>query len=1022
MSRFKVRVTRLKEAASLLHKYGISGTQFQVKLERQQLSGGSYRTKANIVLGKNQYHGRNKGLLHKAVNMKYRFVGDTPSITKKIDSMQPQTFKGKAAKYAVKAAYTGTKKAAKIGISTALATETVTVKLTDKGVKAATNTVKQKLTPEEYDDIGKAITQAGRIGNDALKGTKSHFKQKKQNKLEKEKYKLQKQTLHNFKPSYKEKRTDLRQNKRDNKAKNNAKLALYQAKFNDGGIDKTTCKQLTKRQKQRYKVRKQTIKHEKKAIKSDYKFMKKNLHNQKKIKRYSSAGFLALKPVKYTSGRMAASAWQKSIHADENNDFLRLADNVEKYTVKPVKEAASKPARLQRKQNKRDNLQSKESKTQNKLQKESNKLEHKKEKPKKKKAKKKSQKKNAEKIKENVKKAAKAAVNAAVKAVSAFMKAFTVPFVIIILIIFLLLIMLSSCFAGGTWILGTYSARDDDLSKAERYYTQLASTMNRNIVNLQGSGWRSSLIALGADASELSDRPSELYFGRSTHFDYDTADYDYEAYKLWAFLCAYYYDFSVQTTEVKDENGHTVSKDIAFWEYGSDTEDLLDEIFAAEYEFEYYYNNKSHWEELTAYTYDGMFHHVSGSGISGDNGYVTFNVIPNELSKFSNGNTVYFNIDNGEILNFQNNYSATGWYFQDMRKSVTDSAGSVINSFYTYDPYMYQTSNSKGYGSFYNIDGIDIWFPKSYWSLKLPDGRDFQEVFCVEASPIDVAVWKYKDNPTGKAYINYLYNSGVDLYYDGWDYNLYADYCKNYGEQNDGYNGYGFSSFYQMYEWTEECQLFYNVKQLKTFDEVIENKLKNMSYGDERWQNYLLLIGEDGDESKGLYGNHQTFHWILEEDSIQDCIAAHKLYTGYGFDTPGWNQESALGSTFHNGIDILCADGTSVRCPLDGFEIKSYNENAHSVILRKNKVEYWYEDNASGKARDTEITILNIKLLDGYNVGDELADGEVFAVSTSDKKCPTTTQSSAPPYIHIAVNIDTNGFGWDYIDPILVFY
>ena len=82
------------------------------------------------------------------------------------------------------------------------------------------------------------------------------------------------------------------------------------------------------------------------------------------------------------------------------------------------------------------------------------------------------------------------------------------------------------------------------------------------------------------------------YFGRSGVYDWEPI-YDFDCYKLWSFLCAYYYDFSA-------ENG-----DIKYWDFGSDTEELLDEIFNAEYEFIYWYDNKSRWEELYPYNYFG---------------------------------------------------------------------------------------------------------------------------------------------------------------------------------------------------------------------------------------------------------------------------------------------------------------------------------------------------------------------------------------------------------------------------------
>ena len=97
---------------------------------------------------------------------------------------------------------------------------------------------------------------------------------------------------------------------------------------------------------------------------------------------------------------------------------------------------------------------------------------------------------------------------------------------------------------------------------------------------------------MGVNTSGYKDKPDEYIWGNSVHFNYD-AVYDFDVYKLWAFLCAYYYDFSA-------ENG-----DIKYWQFKSGTEDLLDEIFNAEYQFEHFYDNTSRWEELPDYVYFG---------------------------------------------------------------------------------------------------------------------------------------------------------------------------------------------------------------------------------------------------------------------------------------------------------------------------------------------------------------------------------------------------------------------------------
>ena len=70
-------------------------------------------------------------------------------------------------------------------------------------------------------------------------------------------------------------------------------------------------------------------------------------------------------------------------------------------------------------------------------------------------------------------------------------------------------------------------------------------------------------------------------------------------------------------------------------------------------------------------------------------------------------------------------------------------------------------------------------------------------------------------------------------------------------------------------------------------------------------------------------------------------------------------------------------------------------------------MQYWY-DGTGGTKRDTEVTIKNVTLK-GCEKGDTISEGEVFAAASS-------------TYIHIKIEIDTDGMGWDFIDPRLVLY
>ena len=60
--------------------------QFQFRMTRQQGDDGKFHTKVNIVRGEKQYKLKNKGVLHRLVNQRYRFTGDVPSWNKKINT------------------------------------------------------------------------------------------------------------------------------------------------------------------------------------------------------------------------------------------------------------------------------------------------------------------------------------------------------------------------------------------------------------------------------------------------------------------------------------------------------------------------------------------------------------------------------------------------------------------------------------------------------------------------------------------------------------------------------------------------------------------------------------------------------------------------------------------------------------------------------------------------------------------------------------------------------------------------
>ena len=221
-------------------------------------------------------------------------------------------------------------------------------------------------------------------------------------------------------------------------------------------------------------------------------------------------------------------------------------------------------------------------------------------------------------------------------------------------------------------------------------------------------------------------------------------------------------------------------------------------------------------------------------------------------------------------------------------------------------------------------------------------------------------------------------------------------------------------SYYQANYWKTDCRLYYNVKQKKTFDKVIEDKLKSMSHSDERVQYYNLLMGTDSGE---MYGNHQTLKNIFGTETVRD----YSVVNGFGYDMQEWNSIHCDIDDLHEGVDFALNKKSKLYAPFD-CEITDVDEDNHSIVLRKDDVQYWYDGNG-GTNRDTEVYLSNANLKSGLEKGDKLKEGEYFADSTGHQYCDEDYDNNLnADYVHIKVKIDTDGYGWDFIDPRLVLY
>ena len=584
----------LRRAQARFDKVSRRSKQFQIDFRREANSRGRFHTRAYIVRGEKTHHG-GRGIVHKFANAKYRIQGDKPSVTRTIKSWQPKTFKGKLFKANVRAVNFAVHDVAQTAVDTGLAAETGGIKTADTAQREVRNKLKQKYTREAVDDYHRGVFLVGRTAVDAVKGTHNHLKTKKQYKLEKAKLQLKKADNKLYKaktqkPKMAATKADLK------KAKAEYKARIVKDKGN------TLRKAMNKRRLQAYKQTKRELNFERKQLKTEQQFRVKELRNQKKITRNSRPGLLALKPASYSVKRMKASAWQKAVNEDQDNDMLHAIDSAKRRIAEPVKDKISKPQWLQREEKKRDRLSDEKSKSNKKLNRQENKLNENHDKYKQRKKRKPKNKKTKKTVAERFKSAFKFVKNVYEKEVKKFFAAIAVPILIIFLVFAFIIMIFSSIVSGGGFTLGTYAAQDYDLSEAEKYYTELVYNFNQKILKVSDtSDWKKGLTAFGANKKDLKDKPDNWYWGKSSIYDWKP-QYDFDCYKLWAFLSAYYYDFDA------DDNG-----DIKYWKFKSDTEDLLEYIFNAEYEFVYWYDNKSRWEELDTYVYFGGGSSTDGS-------------------------------------------------------------------------------------------------------------------------------------------------------------------------------------------------------------------------------------------------------------------------------------------------------------------------------------------------------------------------------------------------------------------------
>ena len=72
LRRAQARLDRIQNPPRWKVVSHLKAREFQIDYRREPNRHGRYRTRAYIVRGAKAYHGNNRGLIHKAVNLKYR--------------------------------------------------------------------------------------------------------------------------------------------------------------------------------------------------------------------------------------------------------------------------------------------------------------------------------------------------------------------------------------------------------------------------------------------------------------------------------------------------------------------------------------------------------------------------------------------------------------------------------------------------------------------------------------------------------------------------------------------------------------------------------------------------------------------------------------------------------------------------------------------------------------------------------------------------------------------------------------
>mgnify|MGYP004508212165 FL=1 len=653
------------------------------------LTGNEYHIKFTRVKTNTGFHRQIKlkrvdapafvqhGVLHKLQNVNRRFEGDVPkfSISQKIENMQPHTTHGKSVKYTFLAIDNSRKIISNTAWKTALSAETITL--------TSARLVGDKLTQNlrynaDTSDSCKAVLSAVTTISTANRARKSLI----QHKLQRNKYKIYKQSVISSKAQYKAVKNRLQTKKKNLKSvKKQQKLKLNAINSNFKSSSKLSVKRIRVNAHILSKSRKINCKFQ---IEKDKVNIQKKLYKSKaKLKRLYKPKQIALQGIGAVTSGAVFRASNKIAQNAQDNDFVQAISKAAitarqiktvKNTVKnhKIAKAEKRPEKLNKRRNKLQQKQNKLNRTRNK------------------------KRVNKPKQKSTVKDKTKQIAKSFVNFIGKIFGALAFPTLIIILNFGLIMMLFGSCTANGSFILGTYYCSDYDMAQVIETYTDIAYSYNQDVIQCQGNDWKTGLSRMGIDTSNMPDKPSEFIFGKNRYQNYNPV-YDFDAHKLIAFMCAYTYEFG----NTSDQNQR--------WTYKSEYDDVLQDLFDKEYSFEAQYNNSSYWRtcnQFTVYPSNNSFWYCAGAGTTVYNGttygYIDFGneAPPTELMPFTNDHTIHFDLSTGEVKDRNKGYAKSGYYIQNLNYDYTLPSGSKVNSFY-----HYIVSGSNRYLGFRGADG-----------------------------------------------------------------------------------------------------------------------------------------------------------------------------------------------------------------------------------------------------------------------------------------------------------------------------